>query len=151
MCRPVIMIQLNTIPQAKYNSFTGLEFDTWIEGTCGFHCQAVSLTHGFEGTCEPVVFIAFQLGIMELSCMKEVQTQPKWNSVRVTITILNPCKHKLKSSLSRASYAATKLVGWPDDHLDVCLEMVLPLLSRRWWLLIFIGLKQHESKTTQAK
>jgi len=29
--------------------------------------------------------------------------------------------------------------------------MVSPLLSRRWWLLIFIALKQHESKTAATQ
>jgi len=68
------------------------------------------------------------------------------------LTLLHPCQHKLKNSLSRADYtAATKLVGWPDNHLEVFLEMALPLLSWRWWLLIFIALKQHESKTAATQ
>jgi len=29
--------------------------------------------------------------------------------------------------------------------------MVLPLLSQRWWLLIFVALKQHEIKTAAAE
>ena len=87
----------------------------------------------------------------ELTWTKKVQTQPKWISVRVTMAFSHPCKYKLKSSTSRERYAATKLAGWPDDHLSVCLQMVLPLLSRRWWLLIFIALKQHESKTVATQ
>jgi len=42
--------------------------------------------------------------------------------------------------------AATKLVRYLDDHLDVFLRMwLLELMSRRW--LIFSSLKQHENRT----
>jgi len=45
---------------------------------------------------------------------------------------------------------AKPLLGYVDDHLDDCWGMVLPQMSRRWWLLIFSVLKQHENKKELA-
>jgi len=118
----------------------------------GYVCGMIQpVARGWAGL-QLFFFVRVHQFCKELSWTKKVYTQPKWNTVRVTITFSHPCKHKLTSSLSSASYtAATKLVGWPVDHLEVCLGMVLPLLSRRWWLLIFIALKQHESKTAATQ
>ena len=56
-------------------------------------------------------------------------------------------QRELKRSRCRESWiTATKLFGYPDNHLDASATM-----SRRWWLLIVSAQKQHENKTAATQ